>query len=47
MPRVDGIAATSQLGQFDGGGPAVIVVTTFENDDYVYDALQAGRGDSS
>jgi CheY-like chemotaxis protein len=29
MPRVDGIAATRQLGQFDGGGPAVIVVTTF------------------
>jgi DNA-binding NarL/FixJ family response regulator len=42
MPRVDGIAATRLLGQFDGGGPAVIVVTTFENDDYVYDALQAG-----
>ena len=42
MPRVDGIEATRLLGQFDGGGPAVIVVTTFENDDYVYDALQAG-----
>ena len=42
MPRVDGISATRQLSQFDGGGPAVIVVTTFENDDYVYDALQAG-----
>ena len=42
MPRVDGIAATRQLGRFEGGGPAVIVVTTFENDDYVYDALQAG-----
>lgn len=42
MPRVDGIAATRLLGQFDGGGPAVIVVTTFENDDYVYDALHAG-----
>lgn len=42
MPRVDGIAATRLLGQFDGGGPAVIVVTTFENDDYVYDALRAG-----
>jgi len=41
MPRVDGIAATRLLGQFDGG-PAVIVVTTFENDDHVYDALQAG-----
>ncbi len=42
MPRVDGITATRQLGRFDGGGPAVIVVTTFENDDYVYDALLAG-----
>ena len=38
----NGITATRLLGQFDGGGPAVIVVTTFENDDYVYDALQAG-----
>jgi DNA-binding NarL/FixJ family response regulator len=42
MPRVDGIAATRLLGQLDDGGPAVIVVTTFENDDYVYEALQAG-----
>lgn len=42
MPRVDGIAATRLLGEFDGGGPAVVVVTTFENDDYVFDALQAG-----
>jgi len=42
MPRVDGIAATRQLAQLDDGGPAVIVVTTFDNDDYVYDALQAG-----
>jgi DNA-binding NarL/FixJ family response regulator len=42
MPRVDGIAATRLLGQFDGGGPAVVVVTTFDNDDYVYDALLAG-----
>lgn len=42
MPRVDGIAATRSLGRLPGGGPAVLVVTTFENDDYVYDALQAG-----
>ena len=42
MPRVDGITATRLLGQLDDGGPAVVVVTTFENDDYVYDALQAG-----
>jgi DNA-binding NarL/FixJ family response regulator len=42
MPHVDGITATRLLGQLDGGGPAVVVVTTFENDDYVYDARQAG-----
>lgn len=42
MPRVDGIAATRLLGEFDGGGPAVIVMTTFENDDHVYDALRVG-----
>ncbi|MGW2597482.1 response regulator [Streptomyces klenkii] len=43
MPGVDGIRATEQL---LGGGmekpPRVIVVTTFENDSYVYDALRAG-----
>lgn len=41
MPRVDGIQATRLLDEFDTP-PAVLVVTTFENDDYVYDALHAG-----
>jgi DNA-binding NarL/FixJ family response regulator len=40
MPRTDGIRATGLLTR--DGGPAVLVVTTFENDDYVYDALRAG-----
>ena len=42
MPAVDGIQATRLL--LDGLDPAprVLVVTTFENDDYVYDALRAG-----
>ena len=42
MPAVDGIQATRLL--LDGlePGPRVLVVTTFENDDYVYDALRAG-----
>ena len=40
MPRVDGIAATARLAAL--GGPAVIVITTFEHDSYVYDALRAG-----
>lgn len=41
MPVVDGIAATRLLAGGDAP-PAVVVVTTFENDDYVYDALLAG-----
>jgi DNA-binding NarL/FixJ family response regulator len=41
MPAVDGIQATRLLLD-DADGPRVLVVTTFENDDYVYDALRAG-----
>ncbi len=41
MPHVDGIAATRLLTEL-GDPPRVVVVTTFENDDYVYDALVAG-----
>lgn len=37
MPRLDGIAATRQI-----DGPRVIVLTTFDEDEYVYDALRAG-----
>jgi DNA-binding NarL/FixJ family response regulator len=38
MPEVDGIEATRQL----AGGPAVLVLTTFEDDEYVFGALRAG-----
>ena len=41
MPRLDGIEATARLRQFENP-PAVIVVTTFDLDDHVYDALRAG-----
>lgn len=41
MPGTDGIAATRQLTGGEGG-PKVVVVTTFENDDHVFDALAAG-----
>ena len=41
MPHIDGITATSLLTSLPRP-PKVIVVTTFENDDYVYDALVAG-----
>jgi DNA-binding NarL/FixJ family response regulator len=41
MPGTDGIEATRQLtGRADG--PRVIILTTFDLDEYVYDALRAG-----
>jgi DNA-binding NarL/FixJ family response regulator len=43
MPRLDGIAATRQLAGPDVAHPArVLILTTFDLDDYVYDALRAG-----
>ncbi|MCW2937627.1 MAG: hypothetical protein JWN00_612 [Actinomycetia bacterium] len=42
MPRVDGIEATRQVLAKVPEPPKILVVTTFENDDYVYDALRAG-----
>ncbi|AZM64229.1 MULTISPECIES: response regulator [unclassified Streptomyces] len=43
MPLLDGIQATRQLAGPDvEGAPKVLVVTTFNVDAYVYDALRAG-----
>ncbi|AIR97689.1 response regulator transcription factor [Streptomyces glaucescens] len=42
MPGVDGIRATEQILATLAGPPRIVVVTTFENDSYVYDALRAG-----
>ncbi|MFF7750159.1 response regulator [Streptomyces sp. NPDC007971] len=42
MPEVDGIRATEQILATLDEPPRVVVVTTFENDSYVYDALRAG-----
>ncbi|MEU7000916.1 response regulator transcription factor [Nonomuraea sp. NPDC046570] len=41
MPALDGIQATRRLLELPQP-PKVLVVTTFENDDHVYDALLAG-----
>ena len=41
MPRLDGLAATRRL-VAEQPGARVLVLTTFDLDDYVYDALQAG-----
>ena len=41
MPRLDGVEATRRL--LDGGCPArVLMVTTFDDDEYVYESLRAG-----
>ena len=41
MPVMDGIAATREL-TAPASPPRVLVLTTFDLDDYVYDALRAG-----
>jgi DNA-binding NarL/FixJ family response regulator len=42
MPRLDGIEATRRILGGDGPGSRVIVLTTFDLDEYVFAALQAG-----
>ncbi|MGW1493391.1 response regulator [Streptomyces sp. NBC_00191] len=42
MPEIDGIRATEQILATLDEPPRILVVTTFENDSYVYDALRAG-----
>ncbi|WP_214368884.1 response regulator [Pseudonocardia sp. H11422] len=41
MPELDGLEATRQLGT-DPQPPRIVVVTTFDLDEYVYGALRAG-----
>lgn len=42
MPHVDGITATRELLAVVPEPPRVLVITTFEHDDYVYEALKEG-----
>jgi DNA-binding NarL/FixJ family response regulator len=42
MPTMDGIEATRQLVGSGPGGPRILILTTFDLDEYVYDALRAG-----
>jgi DNA-binding NarL/FixJ family response regulator len=40
MPVLDGVAATRRI--VAAGGPRVVMLTTFERDDYLFAALEAG-----
>jgi DNA-binding NarL/FixJ family response regulator len=42
MPELDGIAATRRLLDAPGRRPRVLVLTTFDLDEYVYEAMRAG-----
>ncbi|TXS35576.1 response regulator transcription factor [Streptomyces sp. t39] len=42
MPLLDGIEATRAVLRTVPEPPRILVVTTFENDEYVYEALRAG-----
>jgi len=43
MPEMDGLEATRQITGGDGSAaPRVVMLTTFDLDDYVYEALRAG-----
>ncbi|MGW1764284.1 response regulator transcription factor [Streptomyces sp. NPDC002073] len=42
MPLLDGIEATKAVLRTVDAPPKILVVTTFENDEYVYQALRAG-----
>jgi DNA-binding NarL/FixJ family response regulator len=42
MPGMDGIEATREIVRAGPGGPRILILTTFDLDEYVYDALTAG-----
>ncbi|MFM9371088.1 response regulator [Streptomyces sp. Da 82-17] len=42
MPLLDGIEATRAVLRTVPDPPKIVVITTFENDEYVYEALRAG-----
>ena len=42
MPRLDGIAAIRRIGESVNPAPAVVALTTFDVDEYLFGALEAG-----
>ena len=48
MPELDGLAATRQITADESlAGVKILILTTFEVDEYVFEALRAGASDSS
>jgi DNA-binding NarL/FixJ family response regulator len=42
MPKLDGVEATRRIAQDTASRSRVVILTTFERDDYVFEALRAG-----
>jgi DNA-binding NarL/FixJ family response regulator len=42
MPKMDGLEAARQLGRDPAVRSRIVILTTFEQDDYVFEALRAG-----
>jgi DNA-binding NarL/FixJ family response regulator len=42
MPGMDGLEATRRIAGRADGSPKIVILTTFDLDDYVYEALRAG-----
>ena len=42
LPRLDGLEATRRILSTEGGGSRVMILTTFDTDEHVFEALQAG-----
>jgi DNA-binding NarL/FixJ family response regulator len=42
MPGVDGLEATRRLARDGAGGPRILMLTTFDQNEYVYEAMKAG-----
>jgi DNA-binding NarL/FixJ family response regulator len=42
MPRLDGLEATRRIASAATGAARVLILTTFDEDEYIYEALQAG-----
>ncbi len=44
MPNLDGIEATRRIAAAGQPAPRILILTTFDLDEYVYEALRAGAG---